>query len=74
MIFPTGIMFHEVGAMPMEINARPIDDMTIRFDRPLKPGEERVAVRLREHPGKMIKLYAPEEYALKLAENDREEL
>ena len=33
-----------------------------------------VAVRLREHPGKRMKLYAPEEYALKLAENDREEL
>ena len=60
--------------MPIEISGRLIDDMTIQFDRPLKPGEERVAVRLREHPGKMIKLYAPEEYALKLAENDREEL
>ena len=67
-------MFHGVGAMPIEINGRLIDDMTIQFDRPLKPGEERVVVRLREHPGKMIKLYAPEEYALKLAENDREEL
>jgi len=33
-----------------------------------------VVVRLREHPGKRMKLYAPEEYALKLAENDREEL
>ena len=58
----------------MEINARPIDDMTIRFDRSLKSGEERVAVRLREHPGKRMKLNAPEEHALKLAENDREEL
>ncbi|HQC34735.1 MAG TPA: hypothetical protein PLG95_08395 [Methanoculleus sp.] len=60
--------------MPIEISGRLIDDMTIQFDRPLKPGEERVVVRLREHPGKRIKLYAPEEYALKLAENDREEL
>ena len=67
-------MFHGVGAMPIEISGRLIDDMTIQFDRPLKPGEERVVVRLREHPGKRIKLYAPEEYALKLAENDREEL
>ena len=60
--------------MPIEISGRLIDDMTIQFDRPLKPGEERVVVRLREHPGKRIKLYAPEEYALKLAENDLEEL
>jgi hypothetical protein len=67
-------MFHGVGAMPIEISGRLIDDMTIQFDRPLKPGEERVVVRLREHPGKRIKLYAPEEYILKLAENDLEEL
>ena len=67
-------MFHGVGAMPIEISGRLIDDMTIQFDRPLKPGEERVVVRLREHPGKRIKLYAPEEYVLKLAENDLEEL
>ena len=63
-----------MGAMPIEISGRLIDDMTIQFDRPLKPGEERVVVRLREHPGKRIKLYAPEEYILKLAENDLEEL
>ena len=67
-------MFHGVGAMPIEISGRLIDDMTIQFDRPLKPGEESVVVRLREHPGKRIKLYAPEEYILKLAENDLEEL
>ena len=60
--------------MPVEVDGRLIDDMTIQFDRPLKPGEERVVVRLREHPGKRIKLYAPEEYILKLAENDLEEL
>ena len=60
--------------MPIEISGRLIDDMTIQFDRPLKPGDERVVVRLREHPGKRIKLYAPEEYILKLAENDLEEL
>ena len=60
--------------MPVEVDGRLIDDMTIQLDQPLKPGEERVVVRLREHPGKMIKLYAPEEYALKLAENDLEEL
>ena len=67
-------MFHGVGAMPIEISGRLIDYMTIQFDRPLKPREERVVVRLRGHPGKRTKLYAPEEYVLKLAENDLEEL
>ncbi|KDE55334.1 MULTISPECIES: hypothetical protein [unclassified Methanoculleus] len=59
--------------MPVEVDGRLIDDTTIQLDRPPKPGEERVAVRLRKHP-KMTKLPAPEEYILKLAEKDLEEL
>mgnify|MGYP005837711327 FL=1 len=60
--------------MPVEVDGRLIDEMTIQLDQPLKPGEERVMVRLRKHPKKKIKLYAPEEYVLKLAEKDLEEL
>ncbi len=67
-------MIHGVGAMPVEGDGRLIDDTTIQLDRPLKPGEERVVVRLRKHPKKMTKLHAPEEYILKLAEKDLEEL
>ncbi len=40
----------------------------------MKPGEERVVVRLKKQPEKMTKLYAPEEYILKLAEKYLEEL
>ena len=60
--------------MPVEGDGRLIDDTTIQLDQPLKPGEERVVVRLRKHPKKTTKLHAPEEYVLKLAEKDLEEL
>ncbi len=60
--------------MPVEVNGRLIDDTTILLDQPLKPGEERVVVRLKKQPKKMTKLYAPEEYVLNLAEKDLEEL
>ncbi len=60
--------------MPVEVNGRLIDDTTILLDQPLKPGEERVIVRLKKQPKKATKLYAPEEYVLKLAEKDLEEL
>ncbi len=38
--------------MPVEVDGRLIDDMTIQLDQPLKSGEERVVVRLRKHPKK----------------------
>ena len=60
--------------MPVEVDGKLIDDLAIRLDRPLKPGEERVVVRLRKHPKKKTKLYAPEEHILKLAEKDLEGL
>ncbi|PKL61052.1 MAG: hypothetical protein CVV31_13525 [Methanomicrobiales archaeon HGW-Methanomicrobiales-2] len=60
--------------MPVEVDGTLIDNMTIQLDRPLKQGEERVMVRLKKQPKKMTKLYAPEEYILKLAEKDLEEL
>ena len=41
--------------MPVEVNGRLIDDMTIQLDQPLKSGEERVVVRLRKHPKKKDK-------------------
>jgi len=74
-IFPlTVVVIHGVGAMPGEVDGKLIDDLTIRLDHPLKPGEESVVVRLRKHPEKKTKLHAPEEYILKLAEKDLEEL
>lgn len=60
--------------MPAEVEGTLIDNTTIRLDQPLKPGEERVIVRLKRRPKSMTKLYAPEEYVLKLAEKDLEEL
>ena len=60
--------------MPVEVEGTLIDNTTIRLDQPLKPGEERVIVRLKRRPKSMTKLYAPEEYVLKLAEKDLEEL
>jgi len=60
--------------MPVEVDGRLIDDMTIQLDQPLKPGEERVVVRLRKHPKKKRQNSTPEEYILKLAEKDLEEL
>lgn len=72
--FPDGNSEPLSGAMPVEVNGRLIDDMTIQLDQPLKSGEERVVVRLRKHPKKKTKLHAPEEYILKLAEKDLEEL
>ena len=55
LIFPTAIVIHGVGAMPVEVDGRLIDDMTIQLDQPLKSGEERVVVRLRKHPKKKDK-------------------
>lgn len=60
--------------MPVEVEGTLIDNTTIRLDQPLKQGEERVIVRLKRRPKSMTKLYAPEEYVLKLAEKDLEEL
>ncbi len=60
--------------MPVEVDGRLLDNVTIQLDRPLKSGEERVIVRLRRRPDKVTKLYAPEEFVLKLAEEDFEEL
>ncbi|WP_292488880.1 hypothetical protein [Methanoculleus sp. 10] len=60
--------------MPVEVDGRLIDDTTILLDQPLRRGEESVIVRLKKQPGKMTKLNAPEEYVLKLAEQDLEEL
>ena len=60
--------------MPVEVEGTLIDNTTIRLEQPLKPGEERVIVRLKRRPKSMTKLYAPEEYVLKLAEKDLEEL
>jgi hypothetical protein len=60
--------------MPVEVDGTLIDNTTIQLDQPLKQEEERVIVRLKRRPKKMTKLYAPEEYVLKLAEKDLEEL
>ena len=60
--------------MPVEVDGRLIDDTTILLDQPLRRDEESVIVRLKKQPRKMTKLYAPEEYVLKLAEKDLEEL
>ncbi|WP_301664614.1 hypothetical protein [Methanoculleus frigidifontis] len=62
------------GTMPVEVDGTLINNMTIQLDQPLKNGEEKVIVRLKNRPKKMTKLYAPEEYILKLAEKDLEEL
>jgi len=60
--------------MPVEVDGKLINNMTIQLEQPLKNGEESVTVRLKKRPKKMIKLYAPEEYILELAEKDLEEL
>ena len=60
--------------MPVEIEGTLIDNTTIRLDQPLKSGEERVIVRLKRRHKSITKLYAPEEYVMKLAEMDIEEL
>jgi len=60
--------------MPVEVEGTLINNMTIQLDQPLKNGEEKVIVRLKNRPKKMTKLYAPEEYILTLAEKDLEEL
>jgi hypothetical protein len=73
-IFPALIVISWSSPMPVEVEGTLIDNTTIRLDQPLKPGEERVIVRLKRRPKSMTKLYAPEEYVLKLAEKDLEEL
>jgi len=60
--------------MPVEIDGKLINNVTIQLEKPLKKGEESVLVRLKKRPKKMTKLYAPEEYILELAEKDLEEL
>jgi len=60
--------------MPAEVDGRPIDDTTILLDQPLRRGEERVVVRLKKQPGRMTQINAPEDFVLKLAEQDLEGL
>ncbi len=60
--------------MPVEIEGRLVNNMTIQLDQPLNKGQEKVIVRLRKRPHKMLKLCAPEEFILELADKDLEEL
>jgi len=60
--------------MPAEVDGRPIDDTTILLDQPLRRGEERVVKRLKKQPGRMTQINAPEDFVLKLAEQDLEGL
>lgn len=60
--------------MPVEVEGRLVNNMTIQLDRPLNNGQEKVIVRLRKRSHKMTKLCAPEEFILELADKDLEEL
>ncbi|MCX6700161.1 MAG: hypothetical protein NTV68_09570 [Methanomicrobiales archaeon] len=60
--------------MPVEIEGRLVNNRTIQLDQPLNNGQEKVIVRLRVRPHKMLKLCAPEEFILELADKDLEEL
>ncbi len=60
--------------MPVEVDGRLINNTTIHLDQPLENGGERVIVRLKRRTKKKIRLTAPEEFILDLAEKDLEEL
>jgi len=60
--------------MPVEVEGRLVNNMTIQLDQPLNNGQDKVIVRLRKRPQKMTKLCAPEEFILELADKDLEEL
>jgi len=59
--------------MLVEVDGRLINNTTIHLDQPLENGGERVIVRLKRRT-KKIRLTAPEEFILDLAEKDLEEL
>jgi hypothetical protein len=67
-------VIHGVIGVPVEVEGKLINNLTIKLDKPLENGEECVIVRLKKDPKKMTKIYAPEEYILDLAEKDLEEL
>lgn len=62
------------GLMPVEVDGRLVNTTTIQLDQPLENGGEKVIVRLKKRSKKTIKLTAPEEFILDMAEKDLEEL
>lgn len=62
------------GLMPVEVDGRLVNTTTIQLDQPLENGGEKVIVWLKRRSKKTIKLTAPEEFILDMAEKDLEEL
>lgn len=59
--------------MPVTVEGKLVDGRTIVLDRPLANGQNEILVRLKKKAGR-IKISVPEQFVMKIAETDIEEL
>jgi hypothetical protein len=59
--------------MPVTVEGKMVDGRTIVLDHPLANGQNEVLVRLKKKAGR-TKIVVPEQFVMKIAETDIEEL